>query len=308
MSEPSAEQLPEESVLQSVREWMSRPNVVGLSIGEKTVAGSPTGQRAVLVHVVEKRPAVQLSGEEDFLIPARIEVQTQQADGSLRAVSVPTDVLEVGESELQVLDQRLRPCPGGYQVIAKATNISGTLGVNMVWRGRYRLLASNHVISENGNVGLEVFQPQIDPNDPVGALTGYVPVVTYPSENEQNPVENKQDLAWCDIGKELGAPKIHIIGLPKGHRQPKVGDTVRLVGKQTGTEKTARIVSVTLKTKLKWPIGGTRWAWFGSLIQLDQVVTVPGDSGAAYVAADDFVVGLHVAANQAYSWGCGVSE
>jgi hypothetical protein len=37
-------------------------------------------------------------------------------------------------------------------------------------------------------------------------------------------------------------------------------------------------------------------------------VTQSGDSGAAYVADDDMVVGLHVGANNVYSFGCAVPD
>jgi hypothetical protein len=301
MSDP--DELSDEVLLQSVKGWLSRPNVVGLSIGAKVVAGVAAERRAIIVHVARKVPLSAL-GAEGFVVPTEVEFQVHHPDGSLGVSSVPTDVIEVGEAQLQVLDQRVRPCPGGYQVKSHGIALSGTLGVNMVWRGRYRLLASNHVISENGHVGDDVYQPRQNPNDIVGNVTGYIPVVTYPSDTEPQPVFNHQDLAWSDVGQEVCAATIHQIGVPKGRRAPQKGESVRLIGKQTGTVQTARIASVGLGMKLRWPVGGNRWAWFEELIQLDSVVTQSGDSGAAYVADDDMVVGLHIGANGAYSFGC----
>ncbi len=307
MTEPHPAQPSDQTILRSASGWLSRPNIVGLSVGAKVVKGAATTRRALVVHVVEKKPAGALTGA-DFPVPAQLELEVPGPDGSTSTVSVPTDVIAVGEARLQALDQRVRPCPGGYQVDSGVTGISGTLGVNIAWRGAYRLLASNHVIAENGNVGSEVYQPRDNADDLVGTVNGYVPVVLYPKPDEPNPVFNKQDLAWSNVGKDVCAPAIYEIGAPKGIREPKVGETVRLVGKQTGAVKTAKVVSVDLQKKMKWPIGGTQFAWFTSLIQLDSVVTVAGDSGAAYVADDGMVVGLHMGANDAYSFGCLASE
>jgi hypothetical protein len=305
MSRP--DELSDEVVLQALKGWLSQPNVVGLTVGPKRVGGVASDRRAIIVHVVRKAPFSALD-DQAFAIPAEVEFDVPRPDGSVGTARMPTDVIEVGEPHLQVLNQRVRPCPGGYQIVADNVNILGTLGVNMVWRGKYRLLASNHVISENGHLDADVFQPSKNPNDIVGNVVGWIPIVTYPNENEPNPVYNQQDMAWSDVGNDLCAPAIYEIGVPKGRRPPKNGETVRLIGRTTGTLMTAKIASVSLKTMYKWPLNGTEWAWFEDFIQLDSRVTQSGDSGAAYVADDDMVVGLHVGANNVYSFGCAVPD
>jgi hypothetical protein len=303
----SPEELPDEVVLQALKGWLSQPNVVGLSVGPKRVRGVASNRRAIIVHVARKVPSSALD-DQAFAIPAEVEFDVPRRDGSVGTARLPTDVIEVGEPRPEALDQRVRPCPGGYQIMADNIGIKGTLGVSMVWRGKYRLLANNHVISENGHKNADVFQPSENVDNIVGNVDGFIPVVDYQNEKEPNPVYNHQDMAWSDVGKDLCAPEIYEIGAPKGWRPPKNGETVRLVGKATGKAVTAKIASVTLMLSYRWRVGGTDWAWFENLIQLDSKVTQAGDSGAAYVADDNMVVGLHMGSNNAYSFGCVVPD
>jgi V8-like Glu-specific endopeptidase len=294
-----------EPLLHTLRPWLSRRNIVGLSAGTKTVAGQDTGEPAIVVHVKRKLPADAL-GPDDLHIPAQVGLDQMTGDGRVKTSSVATDVIEVGVDHIDVLDQRVRPVPGAYQIKAKGVSGTGTLGVNIVWAGKYRLLTNNHVISENGHLGADVYEPSEGDDNKIGTVDGYVPVITYPSDQQPNPTYNTQDLAYCLEDPKLAIPEIKDLGVPKGIREPKVGERIRLIGKQTATVKTAKIASITLLKKIEWPSTGSgRWAWFERMIQLDAKVTQPGDSGSAYVAAaDDMVVGLHVASNDLYSWGC----
>jgi V8-like Glu-specific endopeptidase len=289
-------------LLHTLRPWLSRPNVVGLSAGTKRVAGSDTGQPAIVVHVMEKKPTTAL-GPDEIVIPERVSMDRLGANGRVETVSVATDVIQVGVDQCDIFDQRVRPAPGGYQIAAKGIEGTGTLGVSIVWAGRYRLLTNNHVISENGHLGADVFQPDNSGNNKIGTVDGYVPVVTYPRNDEPHPAYNNQDLAYANVTEEMAERAIVLLGTPKGLRAPKVGETVRLVGKQTAQVKTTKVRSITLLKKLEWLPG--QWAWFERMIELEDRVTQSGDSGSAYVAQDDdMVVGLHVASNAAYSWGC----
>ena len=301
-SEPDPSAVLDESALHTVRGWLSRPNIVALTIGAKTVGGVPTADRAVIVHVAEKKPLAALS-DADFPVPENVELHAQRPDGTVATVSLPTDVIEVGQPHPDVLNQRVRPCPGAYQIKAAGVGGAGTLGVNIVWGGRYRLLTNNHVISENKNLGAAIYQPTETADDIIGTVDGYVPVVTYPRADEPNPVFNNQDLAYANVGTDLGAPTIYQIGLPKGLRLPKVGEWVTLIGKQTATVKRAKIAAVTLSLTMEWL--PSKWAWFHTMIQLDAKVTQPGDSGSAYHAeTDGMIVGLHVGSTNTYSFGC----
>jgi hypothetical protein len=291
-----------EPLLHTLRPWLSRPNVVGLSVGAKRVAGSPTTQSAIIVHVVEKKPVSAL-GADDLQVPRQVQLDRSARGGRIETVFVPTDVIEVGVDHADILDQRVRPVPGAYQITAKGLGGTGTLGVNIVWGGRYRLLTNNHVISQNGHLGVDVFEPSDSADNKIGTVDGYVPVITYPRDDQPNPTYNNQDLAYCDENPKIGAPEIKDLGVPGGLRAPRAGETVKLIGKQTAAVRTATISSITLQKKIEWLPG--QWAWFERMIELDSKVTQPGDSGTAYVAtADGMVVGLHVASNDLYSWGC----
>jgi len=291
-----------EPFLHNLRGWLSKPNIVGLHVGPKTVGGQETSRPSIVVHVVRKlRP--EALGPGDFLIPSSVEMHVQEPNGDISTVSVPTDVIEVGVERLQVLNQRVRPAPGAYQIQAANIAGTGTLGVNIVWAGKYRLLTNNHVISENGNLGAFVYQPEPGRDNVLGTVDGYVPVTTYPGKDTPHPLFNQQDLAYCNVTPERASPDILELGKPRGLRAPVDGEWVRLIGKQTARVRRARIVSTKAYKVIEWMPG--RWAFFDHIVQLDSVVTQPGDSGTAYVAeSDGRVVGLHMAANAAHSWGC----
>lgn len=283
MSEP----LESHPALDTAKPWLSRPNVVGVGLGPKLRDGRDTGEPAVVVFVETKQ------ADPEFLVPAT-------ADG------LPTDVQETGPNHLEVLNQKVRPVPGGYQIAADNMPGTGTLGVSIVYGGRYRSLTNNHVIAKNGNEGAAVYQPDKRADTAIGTVDGMTPVVTYATDREPNPTYNRQDLAWTYTDQAVASPDIHLIGRPTGIRAPVVGEQVQLIGKQTARVRTARVQDVRTALVVEWAKGTSRpWAYFEQIIRLDQVVTQPGDSGTAYVATSDLaVIGLHVGANRAYSWGC----
>jgi hypothetical protein len=290
------------SLVKAVQPWLSKPNIVGVDIGEKTVAGRATGQRAIIVHVVKKLHKNKL-GAEDFLVPATFAAHRLDVAGQVQESRIPTDVVEVGEVHLDVNNERLRPAPGGYQIAAANLPGTGTLGVNIVWAGKYRLMTNNHVISHNGNLGADVYQPTGGSGNKLGTVDGYIPVINYPRQNELFPHFNNQDLAYSNLNPAVGSPEIAQIGTPPGLRAPIVDEQIVVVGAQTGEVRKATIKSIIYSTTLEWPSPG-RWAWFESLIRLDTKVTVSGDSGSAYVAlTDGKVVGIHIGGGQ-FSFGC----
>lgn len=291
------------ALVEAAKPWLSQPNVVGVDVGTKVVDGRDTGERAVVVHVVKKR--TQLAAD-DFPIPATVAGHHHGEDGALQEFELPTDVVETGEFVLQINDQKVRPTEGGYQIQADNIGGTGTLGVNIAWATRYRMLTNNHVLSNNGNMGAKVFQPSPNgTNTQIGTVDGYVPIVTYPTANQPMPHYNNQDLAWCDINPAVGGPAITQIGIPTGVRAPVLGEAVVLVGKQTGSVQRSTIASITYAVTMQFPPGSGRYAWFDSLIRLSGNVTQAGDSGSAYVSLTDAkVVGIHMGASGAYSVGC----
>src|SRR5438876_5564022 len=97
------------ALVQAAKPWLSRPNVVGLSVGPKTIGGRSTRHRAVLVHVIEKKPHAAF-GPDDFPVPRGLEVHVPAAAGTPpRAMTVPTDIVEVGELRTEAAGERVHP-------------------------------------------------------------------------------------------------------------------------------------------------------------------------------------------------------
>ena len=130
------------------QEILSKPNVVGVGVGEKVSNGKKTGEISVVVLVRQKLPPAGLTKEA--LLPRAFD-------------GVKTDVIEVGDVRaLQTRTDRWRPAPGGvslghYQITA------GTFGC--VVRDRTDnsrlILSNNHVLanSNDANPGDAILQP-----------------------------------------------------------------------------------------------------------------------------------------------------
>lgn len=300
MTDPGAVAL--EPVLEAAKPWLSRPNIVGLGIGSKITGGRDTGEPAVLVFVERKQPAA----EADFVVPATLSADRLAADGTLSPVEVRTDVQETGPIQTHVLNQRVRPVPGGYQIEAANIGGTGTLGVNIVWATKYRAMTNNHVLASNGNLGAPVYQPDKANDNAIGTVSGYVPVVTYADGSQPNPHYNVQDLAWVDISPATGDPEIHRIGRPSGMRAPRPGEEIEMIGKTSGVVQRSRIADIASKARLNWAPGTAKpYAWFERLVRLEDPLSRPGDSGAAYVATSDkAVVAINIGGSGAFSYGC----
>ena len=63
-------------------ELLSRPNVVGVAPGFRSIRGTPTGERCIVIYVTKKIPSIELSSEA---------VLPQEIDG------VRVDVVEIGD-------------------------------------------------------------------------------------------------------------------------------------------------------------------------------------------------------------------
>jgi hypothetical protein len=311
-------------LLKTVYPWLSKPNIVGVDIDKKIIAGKETEAWAIVVYVEKKKNLSELASD-DFPIPREVELHTVLAEGGYGVVNVPTDVIEdsilsvvAPNDELNELNQsseslkaRIRPCPGGYGIQGDGIDM-GTLGVNIFWPdpitgiAKYRLLTNNHVISQNGaNKSGIVWQP--DDSDKslnyLTKVTGYVPLRFYNSNNEQNPIYCTQDLAWCDIDQMAGAPDItDMETLPKGIRKPIIGEKILMIGKTTGKVQKGTIQSMDYAGVM--PLGG-RYVYFKNLIKISGGESNSGDSGMAYIAEKDYkVVGIHMGKSPQWIFGC----
>jgi hypothetical protein len=281
-----------EPLIKSLHPWLSSETINLLTVGTKEVNGRDTGEVCVVVGVERKKRMSEL-GPNDFPVPPTVELHIQNPDGSILAVDIPTDVVEVGPIRKLSLHDRVRPVPGGYQISVSAGIFSesgGTLGANVVYNGQFRLITNNHVISNNGNVGSTVYQPEYALwGNSLTTVEGFVPVTTYPTKTQPHPVMNTQDIAWALMNPTDGATNITQIGQPTGIRAPVVGEAVRWIGKKTGTVQNATIASITTSAVLLWG-GTTEYAWFQNVVTFNGGVADQGDSGSAVVATADMMI------------------
>jgi hypothetical protein len=108
---------------------LALPGVTAVGLGSKEVAGQPTGELALKVFVVRKRPPDELDAAD--LIPAEID-------------GLRTDVIEGGEIRLVVDppgavilndntdDTRSRPLVGGRRIRREGSGYAGTVGCFLV--------------------------------------------------------------------------------------------------------------------------------------------------------------------------------
>ncbi|MBI1928861.1 hypothetical protein HYR99_32030, partial [Candidatus Poribacteria bacterium] len=158
-----------------------------------------TEELAIIVDVIQKKALEELT-EEDIRIPSYIEIVVSTfEEGSLtyREEKIPIDVVEVGEiideDELSLdvertspeiigddPSQKVRPCPGGLFIQTEGLHVRGTLGVNTVYKGGFRLISNNHVISKNGSVGQTIHQPTPPrPGRELVKVTGFISIQYY---------------------------------------------------------------------------------------------------------------------------------
>lgn len=231
--------------------------------------------------------------------PHKAQVQIQKVRGYTE------DALPTREAIATLAQPRVRPCPGGYLIAAEGNPIGGTLGVSLVYRGRFQILSNNHVLAANGAyVGKYCYQPteEIQANR-LATVTGFDPIIYYDSENQPSPVLNRKDVAWCDSYTNNSLASIREIGqVWTGRNRPiRVGESIKMFGGVTERVERASIVSITYRYKSEGRLG---WAFWQNGIQLDRLISQSGDSGAAYVVeSDNSVIALHRTSNGSSSVG-----
>ena len=125
---------------------LALPGVTAVGLGSKETRGQPTGELALKVFVIVKRPADQVAAAE--LIPAEID-------------GLPTDVIQSGQRHLvadppgglptEYRDQtRSRPLTGGRRIRRENSNRGGTMGcfvVDLAQPGTVYGLTNYHVLA-----------------------------------------------------------------------------------------------------------------------------------------------------------------
>src|SRR3972149_105041 len=221
---------PEQKAVAQVKEdtkstLLAMPNVVGVGVGYRTVAQTPTDQLGIIVLVRRKLPVAALSPES--LLP-------QQVDG------VKIDVIEVGEIRaLQARPGRWRRAPGGVSV-GHYKITAGTLGVVVKDRstGTRLILSNNHVLANSNDAapGDPILQPGpydggSQPNDVIAHLERFCPI-------EFTTQPGICNLVAAAIAKPVndGDVKDEIleIGVVQGTVAATLGMAVRKSGRTTG--------------------------------------------------------------------------
>lgn len=302
------------------RELMGKPNVVGVGIGYKIVAGQQTDTPCVIVFVKQKVAAESLSAEQ--LVPEQVS-------------DVPTDVVESGEFFAhQNRKAKYRPAPGGVSIGHRQVT-AGTLGAVVRDRnsGERLILSNNHVLanSNSASAGDIILQPGSADggtvaNDAIGSLLRFQPIQfegdpgtpgppgdcsransfagfgnfiarTLGSQHRVYAYQTQAEQEVNQVDAAVARPlndqdildEVLEIGEVTGVEEATVGMAVRKSGRTTGLTSGSIIA---LDTMVTVNYGSQRNAVFDGQI-VSGAMSQPGDSGSLLVdGASQAAVGL----------------
>ena len=292
-------------VLKAERENLfANPNITGLGIGYKTIAGRQTETLCLICSVVKKLPPAELSGAD--LIPAAIE-------------GVATDVFESGEIKAQQDPKaKIRPVPGGVSIGHRGVT-AGTLGMWVRKNGEFHILSNNHVIADSNlaDIGDDILQP--GPYDSgvekIAELSEFIRILFGGADNlvdaalaravevedggsscaVANSIASLLNLGASGMGRKTRLKPVKVqdandvvrdeilnIGRVTAFTEAQLGMRVKKMGRTTElTSGTVRQIAATIRVNY-----GTQSAVF-----VDQVVTSDmsqgGDSGSVVVTEND---------------------
>ena len=284
------------------------PNVIACGVGYKHIEQSLTREVAVVVSVTRKLPPAVLAATE--LVPRLLD-------------GIRTDVVETGVLRaLQSPRERWRPViPAGVSV-GHYQATAGTLGCLVHRAGEVFILSNNHVLA-NANLchlGDPILQPgRLDGgtgDDRIATLADFVPLdfggesptcrIASGLERGLNALAGVvgsqhrwmtyQRTAGCNrvdaaLAKPVDpatlSPDIIGIGQPRGARRAVLGMPVRKSGRTTGYTE-GRIIQIDVTSTVAY--GPAQLRFYGQLMATG--MSQPGDSGAAVLDAENYVVGL----------------
>lgn len=279
------------SRIDKTRSVIEQDNVVAVGISEKISDSTDTGKLAVTFYVDKKRPLSRLSAEE--VIPPAMLLD-------VNAEPVPTDVIEIGQPQLEMpasLPRKAKnPIQPGYS-IGHFQATAGTLGAIVKKGGKLYLLSNSHVLAESGKgkKGDKILFPGdadggILDDDVIGELEDFI------AFQVGGAMVNRTDCAIATpLPERLGSliADIFEVGLPTGTLKAKRGMKVIKSGRTTHTTE-AEIRDVNFRMTIKYPNGIGKVGFF------DQVLctryTEGGDSGSLVLEKNSKkAVGLHFA-------------
>jgi hypothetical protein len=264
-------------------------NVVGVGIGEKHVAGRPTGVLAVKFLVRVKYPLGEVPDAHQ--LPADLDglpVDVEQVGTFHRLAASPQAAPATPAStSLPNPRDRIRPLqPGssvGFLDPQHLSAMAGTFGLLATDSGgekRY-IISNNHVLADENRlaVGGPILQPGLldgrNPNDsPIAHLTRFVPLST--SE------PNACDCALAELlpGEDV-RPDVLFLGAPQGTALATIDMVVHKFGRTTGY-RVGRITSIDTDLSVDYGMGAV--TFHGQILIQGlggQAFSDSGDSGAA---------------------------
>ncbi|MFD5827656.1 hypothetical protein [Lentzea sp. NPDC060358] len=277
-------------------EFLSRPGVIGVDIGEKVTGGMPTGRAAIVVYVCAKGPGH----------PRQIPVEVGGVPTDVVAETIVLHRAMVTRAAETVAAERHPVLRGGIGIgparsfrvvppeVEKAGEyvIAGTLGAFVVTRAEPRTvlgLTTFHVgcVDDSWSVGDEFLHPsRVD-----GGVAGADLVAVL----DRAALAGSVAAAGLRVVARPWRAEVVDIGALTGTAEAEVGSTVRKRGRTT--ELTHGVITSTDAT-VRLDFGGG----IGVRTLRDQIRVYSaerfgdhGDSGAVLVDADNRVVGLYVA-------------
>ncbi len=245
-------------------------NVVGVGIGEKIVAGKPTGLMAMKFFVRIKYPEHELSSSTR--LPKTV-------------AGLPVDVEQTGlfrrfATTLPNPKAKIRPakpgCSIGYADPNHQTVMAGTFGAMVRdGAGRY-ILSNNHVLADEGRLaaGAAIFQPGFldggkATTDQIALLTRFIPLLA---------TGNQVDAAIARVTKTRHvSKKVLHIGAPHGTDAAAIDMAVHKFGRTT-SYTVGQVKSIETDVTVGYETG--------NFIFHDQIIIV-GSDGNPFSAAGD---------------------
>lgn len=256
------------------------PNVVGVGVGLKLVAGERTSTVAIRVYVDQKVPEHELAPDE--VLPKELE-------------SIPTDVIE-DRFRIHSDDDHTRwraLLIGGISVGNVNTGGSGTLGTTVFDQktGEQLLLSNWHVLCGRAEcaVGENIIQPGTGGGDTGDAGDVVARLVR----------TSLTDVVDCGVARVTGHRLLFedILGLgpARGHRPAVLGETVRKSGRTTGVT-VATVSDVDASVDIDYSELGMGVRHFDHQVVIEgDDASRPGDSGSAWLNEANEMVALNFA-------------
>jgi hypothetical protein len=279
-------------------EFLSRPGVIGVDIGEKYTGGRPTGKAAIVVYVCAKGPdhprqippevggvPTDVVAESIVLHRARITRTEAQQPVAAERHPVLRGGIGIGPARsFRVVPPEV-PAAGEYV-------IAGTLGAFVITRGepgRVLGLTAFHVgcVDDSWSVGDAFLHPS--------RVDGGVPDADQVAVLDRAALAGSVSAAGLRMGARPFRAEVVDVGAITGTAPATIGSTVRKRGRTT--ELTYGVIASTDATlRLDFGDGiGVRKLRDQIRVHSAERFGDRGDSGAVLVDADNRVVGLYVA-------------